>query len=197
MLRELANTKQVEGEPIRKWYFAPDQDLVVWFDPIDQPIAFQLAYGDRSVSWHPTRGYRHYMVDEKFAGWFGTPLLNEGGVFPKAEVISRFRSISSELPSSVRALVCEKLDSFEGPTYSREDDPLALERAERQAELLERVERGELAVSHDFDSTTEHRSSLRHSSPLWHIRRSLWVVIPELLLGGVFLVLVLLTIIYS
>lgn len=197
MLRELANTRQVDGEPVRRWYFSPDQDLVVWFDPTDQPLAFQLAYGERSVSWHPTRGYRHYIVEEKFAGWFGTPFLNEGGVFPKEEVISQFRSLSKELPAPVIAFVCEKLETFEGPTYSSSHDPLVLERAERQAELLKRVERGELVIDHYRDSATEHRSPTLQRSLRWSLKSNLWALIPQFMLGGVFLALVLLTLFYS
>lgn len=123
MLRELPNTKQVEGELPRKWYFSHDLDLVVWFDPAGLPCAFQLAYdkyrGEHSISWHIAKGYRHYVVDdgERYAGSFETPLLYANGPFKRDVVLEKFLALSGELPSSVAELVAEKLREFNGPIH--------------------------------------------------------------------------------
>lgn len=121
MLRELPNTKQVEGELPRKWYFSHDLDLVVWFDPAGVPCAFQLAYdkyrGEHSISWHIEKGYRHYVVDdgESYAGCFETPFLYANGPFKRDAVLEKFLALSGELPSAVAELVAEKLSQFNGP----------------------------------------------------------------------------------
>jgi hypothetical protein len=121
MLREIPNTKQVAGEPPRKWYFSQDLDLVVWFDPAGVPCAFQLAYdkykGEHSIAWHSERGYRHSIVDdgERQAGDFETPLLYANGPFKKDSVLEKFLKLSEELPSAVKDLVVKKLREFDGP----------------------------------------------------------------------------------
>jgi hypothetical protein len=123
MLRELPNTKQVEGEPLRKWYFSHDLDLVVWFDPAGVSCAFQLAYdkyrGEHSISWHFERGYCHYVVDdgERYAGCFETPLLYANGPFKRDAVLEKFHALSSDLPSDIAELVAEKLRGFNGPMH--------------------------------------------------------------------------------
>lgn len=118
MLRELPNTKQVEGELLKKWYFCNELDLVVWFGLTGAPCAFQLAYdkydGEHSISWHHEIGYHHYAVDdgERKAGCFGTPLLYADGPFKRDAVLERFLALSSQLPHSVAVLVAEKLREF-------------------------------------------------------------------------------------
>jgi len=120
MLRELQNTKQVEGELPRKWYFSHDLDLVVWFDQAGFPCAFQLAYdkykGEHSIAWHDERGYSHYAVDdgESRAGNFETPLLYANGPFKRDAVLEKFLGLSGELPLPVVEFVEEKLRKYNG-----------------------------------------------------------------------------------
>jgi hypothetical protein len=120
MLRELPNTKQVEGEPTRKWYFSNDLDLVVWFGQTGTPCAFQLAYdkfqGEHSIAWRAERGYSHYIVDdgERQAGDFETPLLYENGQFRRDAVLEKFLELSGELPLPVAKFLAEKLREFNG-----------------------------------------------------------------------------------
>jgi hypothetical protein len=120
VLREIRNTRQIEGEPDRKWYFCEELDLVVWFDDSGNPMAFQLAYGkptqERSFSWHPQRGYRHFTVDdgESPSKRKGSPLLFANGPFTRNDVLRKFMSLSVELPPAVQALVSDKLQSFHG-----------------------------------------------------------------------------------
>jgi hypothetical protein len=120
MLRELKNTKQVEGESPRKWYFSYELDLLVWFDQTGAPCAFQLAYdkykGEHSIAWHAERGYSHYTVDdgERRAGDFETPLLYANGPFRKKAVLEKFLDLSGELPSPVTEFVAEKLRKYNG-----------------------------------------------------------------------------------
>jgi hypothetical protein len=118
MLRELRNTKQVEGEPLRKWFFSHLLDLVVWFDPAGIPCAFQLAYdkyhGEHSISWHYEAGYSHYAVDdgESKPGYSETPFLYANGPFKKDAVLEQFLALSGELPLDIAELVEAKLREF-------------------------------------------------------------------------------------
>jgi hypothetical protein len=129
MLRELPNTKQVAGEPMRRWYFCHDIDLVVWFDESEMPIAFQLAYDkdddERSISWHRDRGFKHYVVDNgsPLGTGFQTPFLYMDGPFqPNRErVLAEFVRLAGDLPPLVVAFVTEKLQAFNEPTTMKLD----------------------------------------------------------------------------
>jgi hypothetical protein len=122
MLREIPNTRQIEGEPRRAWYFSHDLDLVVWFDAADAPCGFQLAYdkyrGEHSITWNRDTGFRHYMVDdgEKSALNSATPFLYADGPFPRDTVLERFVALSGELPPGIAAFVADRLRDFDGPT---------------------------------------------------------------------------------
>ena len=64
LLRELADIRQVPGEPRRRWFSSPDLDLIVWLDDADTMLGFQLCYdksrGERALTWRADRGYDHY-----------------------------------------------------------------------------------------------------------------------------------------
>ncbi len=121
MLRELRNTKQIEGEPRRRWFFSHELDLVVWFDRNGMPCAFQLAYdkyrGEHSISWNPERGFRHFVVDdgEPRVGCNDTPFLYANGPFQLDRVLRQFVALSAELPADISRFVIHKLVEFEGP----------------------------------------------------------------------------------
>ncbi|MGZ4974980.1 MAG: hypothetical protein ACXWDN_19645 [Limisphaerales bacterium] len=121
MLRELSNTRQIDGELSRKWYFCHELDLVVWFNSEGAPCAFQLAYdkydNEHSISWHYERGYRHYVVDdgERTSECFGTPFLYAAGLFRKDTVLEKFSALSGELPPAIAQMVEEKLRDFDEP----------------------------------------------------------------------------------
>ncbi|MBL8449624.1 MAG: hypothetical protein JNM32_06845 [Dechloromonas sp.] len=132
VLREIRKTRQVEGEPPRKWYFAREFDLVVWFDPEGRPAAFQLAYDkhrdEQSVAWSAERGYRHYVVETGRRA--GTPLLAPGGRFPRDRVLTAFRAQAEELPLEVVDFVIGRLRDYDGPLLeTAENEALRMQRA--------------------------------------------------------------------
>lgn len=124
MLRELPRTRQVPGEPRRRWYFCHDLDLVVWFDESEAPIGFQLAYdkpaAEHSIAWHYRRGFEHYVVDNgnPLGTGFQTPFLYVDGPFQakRKKVLDAFIRLSAELPPPVVQFVTEKLRSFDEST---------------------------------------------------------------------------------
>jgi hypothetical protein len=125
VLRELPNTKQVPGEPKRRWYFCHDLDLVVWFDETETPIAFQLAYdkphAEHSISWHFDHEFKHYVVDNgnPLGTGFQTPFLYVDGPFEakRERVLGTFARLSAELPPPVVQFVSEKLREFNESTH--------------------------------------------------------------------------------
>lgn len=120
MLRELPDTPQVPGEPPRRWFFCHEIDLVVWFDAVGGPCAFQLAYdkygGERSIAWKAERGFRHFRVDDGEGGALSndTPFLYADGPFPRDRVLDRFLALSAELPADIAGFVARKLREFGG-----------------------------------------------------------------------------------
>ncbi len=60
MLRELADVRQIPGEPRRRWFADDYFDLIVWFDKRGQIIGFQLCYDlprdEHALTWHEEHG---------------------------------------------------------------------------------------------------------------------------------------------
>ncbi len=121
MLQTIRNTRQIDGEPHRQWYFSHRQDLVVWFTDEGEPLAFQLAYGkyndEHSIAWHPERGYSHYSVDHETQPGTsgGTPLLYPDGPFEPCVVIKEFLAESGEVPPNIITFVVDRLLAYDGP----------------------------------------------------------------------------------
>jgi hypothetical protein len=124
VLRELANVKQVAGEPKRRWFFCHEIDLVVWEDNGGSVCDFQLAYdkhrNEHSLSWNRERGFAHYAVDdgEPFAGVNDTPFLYADGPFKRDHVLEQFLALAAEIPPNITAFIAGKLREFDGPLLS-------------------------------------------------------------------------------
>ena len=59
LLRELSGVQQIKGEPMRRWFYDHEIDLVIWQDDAGEIISFQLAYdktlNEHSLFWHRER----------------------------------------------------------------------------------------------------------------------------------------------
>ncbi|HKA42163.1 MAG TPA: hypothetical protein VKF40_09265 [Burkholderiales bacterium] len=114
VLYEITKTRQVAGEPRRRWFFSHEQDLLVWVGEDGTPVAFQLAYDkyrkERALRWKPEQGFSHYIVDDS-RGTVGprTPVLLEGGAFPAAAVLGRFIELSAGIPPDIAVFVAARL----------------------------------------------------------------------------------------
>ena len=121
-LRELSETRQVAGEPRRRWFNSPQLDLIVWFDEADKPIGFQLCYdkldNERALTWREGQGYDHMGVDdgEDFtpAHQKETPILVADGAFDCRRVKKTFEAQSDEVPQDLRRFVLARLDKYPG-----------------------------------------------------------------------------------
>ncbi len=115
MLHELGGVQQIKGEPLRRWFYDHDVDLVIWQSPASEIIGFQLAYdktrNEHSLSWHRERGTKHYVVDdgENTGVTKQTPFLNLNRAADNDRVLALFLARSSELPTGIADFVATTL----------------------------------------------------------------------------------------
>lgn len=119
MLRELPDTRQIAGEPRRRWFFSSELDLIVWLDDQDEPIGFQLCYdkyrGERALTWHKDRGYDHAAIDDGEnvpSQYKSTPILVADGLFERDRVKAAFLAASAEVPETIRRFVADALARY-------------------------------------------------------------------------------------
>jgi hypothetical protein len=113
-LRELADVRQVPGEPRRRWFSSPDLDLIIWVGERGAVLAFQLCYdksrGERALTWHSERGYDHAAVDDgerQPSQYKSTPILVADGRLDRERVLELFVAASEALPHSIRETVAD------------------------------------------------------------------------------------------
>lgn len=118
-LRELSDTRQVPGEPRRRWFCSPELDLIVWVDDADEPVGFQLCYdkllGERALTWRAGRGFDHAAVDNGEGmptKYKGTPILVADGAFDSRRVSDIFREASDEVSAPIRRFVTDTLGRY-------------------------------------------------------------------------------------
>jgi hypothetical protein len=119
-LRELHDTRQVEGEPRRRWFSSPDLDLIVWLDEQDAMVGFQLCYdksrGERALTWRTGRGYDHMGVDDGEASpaqHKSTPILVADGHFDRERVEALFTESSEGVPEELRSAVVDLIHRYQ------------------------------------------------------------------------------------
>jgi len=117
MLKE-HRTRQIPGEPRRRWFFDDAMDLIVWTGEDDAILGFQLCYQlqgeEYAVTWKSDSGYSHSKVDtgEDSAVKNQTPILIRNDLFPKERLIEQFRENSTRIDEGIRALVLGKLRAY-------------------------------------------------------------------------------------
>jgi hypothetical protein len=121
MLNEVPNTRQIEGESRRRWFFSQEQDLYVWQDDAREITAFQLCYAksedEHAVYWRSDSGYAHLQVDSKRR--YATPFLVADGYLDKEAVLDLFREVSINLPVEVRDFVIDHIANFPSASLRR------------------------------------------------------------------------------
>ena len=115
MLKELKATRQIPGEPFRRWYTDNDNDLVVWLEQ-HRITGFQLlvpgSCGRTVVTWHEGERPTVAGLDDG-EGRPGrakmTPILIHQDTIDVGNVLQQFKGISEELPSGLAKLVEDEL----------------------------------------------------------------------------------------
>ena len=116
-MREVDPTRQVPGEPQRRWFSSSELDLIVWYDTGGAPVAFQLCYdkgkNERALTWEPSTGLIHSAVDDGEVSvgmrYKATPVLAPDGPLDVTGLAARFEAASSEVPGEIVSFVRARL----------------------------------------------------------------------------------------
>lgn len=120
MLREIPETRQIRGEPRRRWFNSAGMDLYVWYDGDGEPLGFQLCYGkpdaEKALTWFRPGSFSHMTVDHRHgrSKHGGTPILVPDGSMDATALLDAFAGERVELPAELAALVAEKVQAFPG-----------------------------------------------------------------------------------
>jgi len=119
MLREFVPTRQIAGEPRRRWFASPSSDLIVWLRDDDSVSGFQLCYDkkdeEHALTWTEGQGFSHMRVDSggsALAAGRGTPFLVANGVFDARRILQLFQADNKLVPKPFTAIVCAKLEEL-------------------------------------------------------------------------------------
>lgn len=128
-LTEFIGTRQIEGEPKRRWFSSETLDLIVWSNEENLPFKFQLCYDtdreEHALTWEAGRGVNHSSVDSrKASGGPASPILVPAGAIDRDRVREVFTQSSLELDAQISALVTMVLDAYpDSPNISARRPP--------------------------------------------------------------------------
>jgi hypothetical protein len=118
MLTEVKKTRQIAGEPTRRWFASQEQDLYIWHDQEGEIVAFQLCYSkyvnEHAIYWKKNSGFVHFRVDDGESNGVdsSTPILLADGYFDKRSVLASFQRISINIPQEIIQFVIGKLSEY-------------------------------------------------------------------------------------
>jgi len=116
-MREVHPTRQVPGEPHRRWFSSAELDLIVWCDAGGAPVSFQLCYdkgrNERALTWEPATGLSYSRVDdgevEIGLRYKATPVLAPDGPLEVRRLAARFEAASADVPGEIVDFVRKRL----------------------------------------------------------------------------------------
>lgn len=116
MLKEIVPTRQIPGEPARRWYMDEEMDLIVWFSGSDELLGFQLSYrvgrDERALTWYEGRGYSYDRVDDgegRPGRYKMTPVLIADGGWEPDFLLGVFLEKARQLPPGIVEFVRGKI----------------------------------------------------------------------------------------
>lgn len=119
MLREVEKTRQIAGEPSRRWFSDEVFDLIVWYSATAEIIGFQLCYrawpDEKALTWVKGEGFSHNRIDPgegRPDHHKMTPILLPEGAFDARQVREQFRAASAEIDPEVAALVSRAIRHY-------------------------------------------------------------------------------------
>jgi hypothetical protein len=119
LLLETKHTRQISGEPFRRWFSNTNLNLIVWYDAHKSITGFQLCYRhegeEKALTWTSGQGFSHESIDDgetRPARHKMTPILVPDGIFDKKAITPIFESASQVLDADIRTFVCKKLAEF-------------------------------------------------------------------------------------
>jgi hypothetical protein len=118
MLREIRDVKQASREPRRRWFSDANFDLILWVDPEDQIIGFQLCYDKESrqkaLTWLKEKGYQHNRIDDgdNPGKMKASPVLEPNGHFDSEGIARRFLENKGDVPEKIADCVYDRIMNF-------------------------------------------------------------------------------------
>ena len=115
MLREIRDVKQVPGEPRRRWFSDEAFDLIVWFEPEDRIVGFQLCYDkgteQKALTWLKEAGVQHSRIDDgdNPGKMKASPVLEANGPFDREGIGRRFVEIRGDVPEEIADRVYDRI----------------------------------------------------------------------------------------
>jgi hypothetical protein len=122
MLSEVAKTKQVDGEPVKRWFTSDNMDLFVWLDDENNILNYQLTYdkerNEKALTWDKTEGFKHLVVEnsERSCKYPQSPLLKVGGTLDLQKLLTHFDAYSQTLYSEIKSFIISRIKY--NPLYS-------------------------------------------------------------------------------
>lgn len=120
MLREIPATRQIEGDPRRRWFTSTSLDLIVWVNDGGSPTGFQLCYDrqfrEHALTWTEEAGFSHMAVDggeSRPARHKGTPILVANGAIDAHHILEEFRREAASLPGEFAQVIEAKIRELE------------------------------------------------------------------------------------
>lgn len=118
LLTELRPTRQIPGEPPRRWFTSAGMDLIVWLDDTGRLLRCQLCYGkplaEHALDWRPGRGLLHLAVDDgsgRLPLHKASPVLAADGPADLAAIRRDFAAASALIPEPLRTQVLNLLET--------------------------------------------------------------------------------------
>ena len=117
-LSEIRDTRQIPGEPRRRWFASANLDLVMWFGDDAALVGFQLCYDkqreERALTWHANGSrFTHEMVDDGESaglGYKATPVLVRNGALNARRLLAAFLAEAGSLPQEITQVVARQLE---------------------------------------------------------------------------------------
>lgn len=122
MIAEIPYVKNIDNEPRRRWFADDEFDLIVWYDPRDRIVGFQLCYdkqnNQRAFTWKEPGSMRHDRVDDgegQPGQYKSTPILIPDETFDAPRVAESFMARGALLEPSIFAIVIQQLKEWRAP----------------------------------------------------------------------------------
>jgi hypothetical protein len=117
MLIEVTNTREIEGEPRRRWFWDHAVDLYVWYDDAGEVVQFQICYdkgpNEKALNWNRGTGLSHRGVDDGESGVFrmkSTPILTGRSELDLVAVRRVFEPAAGRLEYDLHEFILQKLE---------------------------------------------------------------------------------------
>ena len=124
-MREIANVRQVEGEPHRRFFQGSDLELTVWYESAERRriTGFQLCYGtdhssEHALTWLEGQTASHTAVNNIGGRFYASSTLKVNGQINLAHVKKQYGDQLNKLDEPIRDCIAAIMAELEKRGYS-------------------------------------------------------------------------------